>query len=83
MRCYGILEFNDELANLIDNKIEIEKDSKMEIEIRANDIVVIDYIASKLNNKISRIDINDYMWHLGQDKSKMKKLYHRTLTNKY
>ncbi len=83
MRCYGILEFNDELANLVDNKIEIEKDSKMEIEIRANDIVVINYIANKLNNKISRIDINDYIWLLGQDKSKMKMLYHRTLTNKY
>ena len=83
MRCYGILEFNEELANIVDNKIEIEKDSKMEIEIRANNIVVIDYIANKLNNKIPRIDINDYVWLLGQDKSKMKMYYHRTLTNKY
>lgn len=83
MRCYGILEFNEELTKLVDNKIEVEKDSEMEIEIRANDIVVIDYIVKKLNNKISRININDYIWLLGQDKSKITMLYHRTLTNKY
>jgi hypothetical protein len=83
MRCYGILDFDEELSNFVDNKIEIKKDSDMEIEIRANDIVVIDYIANKLDNKVSRIDINDYIWLLGQDKSKMVKYYHRTLTNKY
>lgn len=83
MHCYGILEFSEELEQKIENKEPIEKDSDMEIEIRANDIVVIDYIAEKMKNEIPRIDINDYIWLLGQDKSKMTKPYHRTLTNKY
>ncbi len=83
MRCYGILEFDDELASLVEQKIEITPGSEMEVEIRACDIVVIDYIARKLNEKVSRIDINDYIWLLGQDKSRMLKPYHRTLTNKY
>lgn len=83
MHCYGILEFNNELEGLLENKTLIDKDSEMEVEIRANDIVVIDYIARKLNNKLDRMDINDYIWTLGQDKSKISKNYHRTLTDKY
>lgn len=83
MHCYGMLEFKEELEKLINNKTLIDKDSEMEIEIRANDIVVIDYITSKLKNKLIRMDINDYIWTLGQDKSKITKNYHRTLTDKY
>ena len=83
MRCMGILEFNNELANLVDNKIELREGSKMEVEIRANDLIVLDYMAKKLNEKVSRMDLNDYIWLLGQDKSKMNKPYHRTLTKHY
>lgn len=83
MRCYGILEFDQELSDLVDRKIAIASDSDMEIEIRANDIVVIDYIARKLEEKCARIDINDYIWLLGQDKVKMIKSYHRTMTDRY
>lgn len=83
MRCFGILEFSRELSNLVDNKVELKEDSNMEVEIRANDIVVIDYIYKKLNKRLTRMDINDYIWLLGQDKSKMVKPYHRTLTNHY
>ncbi len=83
MRCFGILEFSEELSELVDNKICLQEDSNMEVEIRANDIVVIDYIYKKLNKKVTRMDINDYIWLLGQDKSKMIKPYHRTLTNNY
>ena len=80
MRCYGMLEFNEELAGLVDNKKELPKDSAMEVEIRALTIAVIDYIYHKLDGKVSRMDINDLIWLMGQDKSKMTKNYHRTLT---
>ncbi len=83
MRCLGILEFDEELTSLVDNLIELDEDSPMEIEIRANDIVVIDYISKKLEGKVARMDINDYIWLLGQDKSMMTKPYHRTLTIHY
>ena len=83
MRCYGMLEFSDSLSNKVDNKVEIEDGSVEEIEIRANTLKVIDYIYKKLDKKYSRMDINDFIWLLGQDKSKMTKPYHRTLTKHY
>ena len=83
MRCYGILEFSKELEEKIDNKIELPEESIEEIEIRANDLAVINYIHEKLDKKIPRMDINDYIWLLGQDKTKMTKPYHRTLTKHY
>lgn len=83
MRCYGMLEFEDSLASKVDNKIEIKENSEEEIEIRASDLMVIDYIYEKLNRKYARMDINDFIWLLGQDKTKMSKPYHRTITNHY
>ena len=83
MRCLGMLDFNNELADVVDNYQEISYGSDMEIEIRANNLVVINYIYEKMNGKVSRMDINDYIWLLGQDKSKMIKPYHRTRTIYY
>lgn len=83
MRCYGMLEFSESLAYKVDNKIELEEGSIEEIEIRVNTLKVIDYIYEKLDKKYSRMDINDFIWLLGQDKTKMTKPYHRTLTKHY
>ena len=83
MRSLGILEYNQELSSLVDNKIPLEYGSKMEVEIRASDLVVLDYIANKLDNKVARMDVNDYIWLLGQDKNMKMKPYHRTLTIYY
>ena len=60
-------------AKKVTKEDEIEENSDMEIEIRANDLVVIDYIYKKLDGKVCRMDINDYIWLLGQDKSKINK----------
>lgn len=79
----NILEYTLDLENLIEDKKIIESGDMMEIEIRANTLVVIDYIYKKLNMKVTRIDINDYIWLLGQDKIKIKKNYHRTITMNY
>ena len=83
MYCYGMLEYSKELENNIDNKIPIVKDSNEEIEIRAADLAVIEYIYNKLDKKYAKININDFIWLLSQNKNEMKKNYHRTLTNKY
>ena len=83
MRCYGMLEYSDDLNKKIDTYIELEEGSLEEVEIRANTLMVINYIYEKLDKKISRMDINDFIWLLGQDKSKMNKPYHRTLTSNY
>ena len=83
MRCYGMLEFSDSLCEKVDNKIELAEGSLEEIEIRANTLKIINYIYEKLNKEYQRMDINDFIWLLGQDKSKMIKPYHRTLTKHY
>ncbi len=83
MRCYGMLEFNDELMEKVDNQIELLENSEEEIEIRANDLEIIDYIYEKLGKRYQKMAINDFIWLLGQDKSNMNKPYHRTLTNHY
>lgn len=83
MRCYGMLEFSDSLSEKVDSKIELAEGSLEEVEIRANTLKVINYIYEKLNKEYSRMDINDFIWLLGQDKSKMTKPYHRTLTKHY
>ena len=79
----GVLIYSKELDNKIMERQELKENSEEEVEIRACDLVAIDYIYQKLNGKISRMDINDYLWLLGQDKKKITKPYHRTLTSHY
>ena len=83
MRGYGMLAYDKELAFKVDNYMELPENCKDEIEIRANELAVIDYMYHKLNGKYNRMDINDYIWLLGQDKKKELRPYHRTLTNHY
>ena len=83
MRGLGILEYNDKLSNIIDNKKEIEVNSEYEIEIRANMLVAIDLIKKKLENKVCAIDINDYIWSQGRNKNIELKPYHLTRNTNY
>lgn len=83
MQGFGILEYDSELSNLLESKTEIEENSEYEVEIRASMIVVIDYIYNKINKAIDRIDINDFIWSKGQDKTKKYKPYHLTRTTSY
>jgi transcriptional regulator len=78
-----MLEFSDDLAGLVDAKKELKECSTEEIEIRANTLEIINYIYEKLDKTYSRMNINDFIWLLGQNKSKMTKPYHRTLTSHY
>lgn len=83
IRGLGILEYNQELSNMVDNKIQIEENSKYEIEIRANMLVVIDLIKKKLKNKVYAIDINDYIWGQARNKNVQLKPYHLTRNINY
>ena len=83
MRGLGILEYSDKLSNIIDNKKEIEVNSEYEIEIRANMLVAIDLIKKKLENKVCAIDINDYIWSQGRNKTIELKPYHLTRNINY
>ena len=80
MQGFGILEYDTELSSLLETKIEIEENSEYEVEIRASMIVVINYIWEQIDKSIDRIDINDFIWSKGQDKTKKYKPYHLTRT---
>ena len=82
LRALNILEYNEELSNIVDNKILIDENSKYEVEIRANMIEVITYISSKLK-KFSAIDINDYFFLESKRVKSIAKPYHLCRNRNY
>jgi len=83
LRKLKILEYSPELASKIDNQIPILSGSEEEIEIRANTIWAIEMMKEKIKPKIPNItsmDIDSYLWLLGQNKSPDDKPYHLTRT---
>lgn len=86
LRKLGILSYAPELAKKIDSKIEIEKGSNEEIEIRACTIWAIEMMEGQLKEKfpsITALQISDWIWLLSQQKSSGDKPYHRTRTTAY
>ena len=83
LRGLNILIYNETLAAIVDNKQEIRENSIYEIEIRANMIVAINMIKKKLGDKVISIDVNDFVWSLGQQKSLKFSPYHLTRTMSY
>lgn len=82
MRALNILEYDDELSNLIDTKTEIAINSPYEVEIRSSMIVVINYIKNKLP-EIDSIDINDYFFLLSKKVKNVVKPYHLCRNTNY
>ena len=83
LRKLGILEYAPELAEKIDRKIQILLNSEEEIEIRAQMIWAIELMKKELQKKnpcITSMDVDSYVWLLGQDKSPDDKPYHLTRT---
>lgn len=82
LRALGILEYNEELFEIVDNKKIIDKNSKYEVEIRANMIAVISYINSNLKN-VCQIDINDYIFSTSKNVKNIVKPYHLCKNRNY
>ena len=82
LRALGIIEYNDELSNIIELKENIEISSKYEVEIRASQIVVIEYIHNKLSN-INKIDINDFFFVYSKKVKSIAKPYHLCRNTNY
>ena len=75
LRALGIVEYNEELTKIVDGKEQLEISSEYEVEIRASQIVVIDYIKKKLKN-VNSIDINDYLFVYSKKVKAIAKPYH-------
>ncbi|OQY65819.1 hypothetical protein B6D29_03485 [Microgenomates bacterium UTCPR1] len=83
LRKFEILEYTNELANKIDNKVEIPSGSDEEIEIRANTIWAIELATKILRKKFPQANaakVDGIFWFKGQVKSPNDKPYHRTKT---
>lgn len=83
LRKFGILEYTNELANKIDNKVEIPSGSNEEIEIRANTIWAIELATKILKERFPQANaakVDGIFWFKGQIKSPDDKPYHRTKT---
>lgn len=84
-RDYGIMIYNDELANMVDNEIEIPHDSDMEIEIRGNMLYIIELIKERLkegNIIVNSVELDNLIWNMGK-RMKNRSNSHHTVTIYY
>lgn len=82
LRALGIIEYNDELSNMVDQKIELVNSSEFEVEIRASQIVVINYISKKIANS-KPMDINDFFFVYSKKVKDIVKPYHLCRNTNY
>lgn len=78
LRHFNCLEYSDYLKNIIDNEINIEANSKIEIEIRAATI-----IATRFLKEITGLSVNEIDESLFSLKNKVKTIHHMTNTTAY
>lgn len=82
LRALEIVEYSDELASIVDNKTEIDVSSKYEVEIRASQLVVIEYIKERFDN-VKAIDINDFLFLYSKKVKGIVKPYHLCRNTNY
>lgn len=63
LRNEGILEYSKDLADKIDNNIEIEQNSEYEVEIRAFTLYVIEYVKNKNDKTINSACWDSNIWN--------------------
>lgn len=86
LRKVGILSYNPELVQKIDNGVELPYGSDEEIEIRANTIWAVEFIKEEIEKRgirITSMEIDDHLWLATQEKFPNDKPYHRTRTTAY
>ena len=86
LRHLGILEYSDDLTTLIDERQEIQHDSEMEVEIRANMLYAIELIKEKLHQNgidMNSVQIDNALWLLSKNKEFKDKPHHLTKTIYY
>lgn len=85
-RDFGILEYSPELADKIDNEIEIQHNSEMEIEIRANMLYSIELIKDLLLKRdivINSVQLDNLIWWVYKKNIGKKSVAHHTTTIYY
>ncbi len=83
LRHYQVLEYDDYLANLVDNYAHFEPGSPEEVEIRSAAIQAVELMRQSLNNghgSIPSFKLDWWLWTMGQHDDVREKPYHRSRT---
>lgn len=76
----GIFVYNKKLANKIDSKKKLRHNSRMEIEIRANTLYVIEIIKKFLKEKrkinLNSVEIDNIIWKMRNVYNKKTEVHH-------
>lgn len=82
LREFGVINYSENLAEKVDNKEEIPRDSEEEVEIRAAAILAVELLRQKIKI-MSAWEIDNILWLLSQDIKEKLKPHHRTRTIYY
>lgn len=82
LRHYGIVKYNKSLAQKVDNYEMIPAGSPEEVEIRSATIQSVDLIKQSIR-KYTASQIDNAIWLISQDNTKIEKPYHRTYSTYY
>jgi len=82
LRMYGVLEYEKNLVERIDNYVQILHDSREEIEIRSATIWSVELLRCYLPN-MTIANIDNTIWIISQDVQGEARPYHRTRTIYY
>ncbi len=86
LRQHWILEYTTDLAERIDNQVEILEKSEEEVEIRASQLIAVKQISDLLKPKYPQLTppaIQDILWLSTQGLGSLQKPYHLTKTIYY
>ena len=85
-RDFGILEYSKDLSDIIDSERELNHDSEMEIEIRANMLYCIELIKNEFahkNKTINAVQLDNLIWWFYKKNIGGKSIPHHTITTYY
>ncbi len=86
LRHFEVLEYSKELANKVDNLVQIPSGSEEEIEIRAATVWTVEFLRQELEKQffaITAIDLDNLIWYMKSELPKDIKPHHRTRTKFY
>ena len=86
LRHVGVLHYNPELSDRVDQGILIDAGCPEEVEIRANTLWAVELIRrelARLGQFLRAFEIDWILWNLGQETRFKEKPYHHTVTAYY
>ena len=92
LREEGLLIYVEELGNKIDNYIELPSNSMEELEIRSCTIQCVEMLLQEIKAnynvgdkvfQMTSVELDWFLWQIGEERCKKMKPHHRTLTVYY